>query len=216
MGIVRADVVMPYITGTPEDVVMNTYHFNVPIVGEDAFIAIFSALQNVYNTVPTGATASIGSQLSAYIDRTADSCQILAYDAQNEGPPLAGGLWDLDSTAQLSSLPFEVALCGSYSAYQLGVDRRRSRGRIYFGPFNSNALTDPDDQPSVPTTSLMNSVSGALADLRDSGTLATAEVEWVVYSRMNDAAYPVTAGWVDNAWDTQRRRQVEASTRINW
>ena len=210
-------MVLPYITGTPEDVAVNTYHFNVPIVGLPAFEAITGALIDLYNEVPPGgATASLGSFITPYVDRTTDACQIKLYDAQAEGPPIGLEVFTLDGPSENSSLPFEVAVCGSYTAYTVGGNARRQRGRVYYGPFNLDALNAPADLPPSPTPSLRATIANGQEALAEDAALAAAEVFWGVYSRVGDVINAVTAGWVDNAFDTQRRREVEASVRENW
>jgi hypothetical protein len=37
-----------------------------------------------------------------------------------------------------------------------------------------------------------------------------------VWSPSNGDAVPVTDGWVDNAWDTQRRRGIDRTARSTW
>jgi len=39
------------------------------------------------------------------------------------------------------------------------------------------------------------------------------DVDWVVHSHANDASYTVTNAWVDDEWDTQRRRGMRPTTR---
>jgi hypothetical protein len=40
------------------------------------------------------------------------------------------------------------------------------------------------------------------------------DVDWVVYSRVDNRSSPVTDWFVDNSWDTQRRRGPRATSRI--
>lgn len=214
--IVEAQVVLPYITHLPEDVVVNTFHFNIPGTDLAPLGDIGPLLIAHYNDTVDGPDVSLGQLLTAYIDRTTNSCEIRFYDAQAEGGPLGVGPFTLDATAQLSSLPFEVALCGSISGYQPGGNPRRERGRVYYGPFNSNVLSDPDNVPAVPTAALVNTIVGTQARLAEDVDALGADIFWGVYSRVDDAIYRVSAGWVDNAWDTQRRREVPASSRTAW
>jgi len=45
---------------------------------------------------------------------------------------------------------------------------------------------------------------------------AAADWTWVVYSTVDNAMYPVDNGWVDNSWDTQRRRGVKPTARYTF
>lgn len=139
------------------------------------------------------------------------------------------------------NLPSEVALCLSYKNTQSGsTPPARKRGRIYLGPFlSSGMLTDVGtDQTSRPSAYLRDLVMAAgqyMVSLNDAFS------EWVIYSRpfagrtaisaedranaggpfRSLPAIPARAGmthaitdlWVDNAWDTVRRRGERASTR---
>jgi len=40
--------------------------------------------------------------------------------------------------------------------------------------------------------------------------------DWVVYSPTNGNTVNVDNGWVDNAFDTQRRRGLAVTARTNW
>lgn len=51
-------------------------------------------------------------------------------------------------------------------------------------------------------------------------TLAAASLAddwgWVIWSEKLEQSFAVAGGWVDNAWDTQRRRGMPATTRTLW
>ncbi len=109
------------------------------------------------------------------------------------------------------ALPHEVALCLSFFA---GRNLPRSRGRIYVGPFaiiaNSNGRPTPQLRSSI-------------ADRASNVGRTTENVTWVMVTnggtpvRKEPAgAKVITAGWVDDAFDTQRRRGAGPSTRTNW
>jgi hypothetical protein len=46
--------------------------------------------------------------------------------------------------------------------------------------------------------------------------IASASWDWVVYSPTDDAYHEVANGWVDNAWDTQRRRGYKPTSRTTF
>lgn len=98
--------------------------------------------------------------------------------------------------------PREVALCLSYFA-----DRNlpRQRGRMYIGPIRQAEMTDrPQEQLMGTLGALAEGISG----------LGGINVQWVVYSPTAGDYRNVSDYWVDNAWDTQRRRGLPASSRL--
>jgi hypothetical protein len=102
--------------------------------------------------------------------------------------------------------PPEVALCLSYYAVR---NLKRLRGRIYVGPFLATTISE-----RIPNASLLGRVLGFGQDLASIGESALVpDSEWVIYSPTDNVARNITNIWVDNEWDTQRRRGVKASTR---
>jgi hypothetical protein len=66
--------------------------------------------------------------------------------------------------------------------------------------------------PTVrPTGQQMNRVAEWAVPLQDLGGV---DVDWVVFSRTDGQARPVTNFWVDNEWDTVRARGLRSDTRI--
>jgi len=127
------------------------------------------------------------------------------YDAQAPAPnfPIASASGG-PATAPGSGVPREVALCLSYYSAQ-NVKRRRGRLYVPGEIVNLNAVT-------VRPTNQQMTKCGALAQLlADAGG---ADVDWCVYSRLNDAAYSVSNWWVDDEWDTVRSRGLRSTTRL--
>jgi len=70
----------------------------------------------------------------------------------------------------------------------------------------------------------MQALADAAAAMEDGTVVAGGlSVKWAVYSPTTDAVdtidnafNDVLDGWVDNAFDTQRRRGPAATTRITW
>jgi len=113
----------------------------------------------------------------------------------------------LGSTA---SGPREVALCLSFYAER---NLPRNRGRIYIGPWNAGAMLE---RPTASLISSLNSLRTGLANI--GGT----DVQWCVYSPSGTlpgatpAFKQVSAGWVDDEWDTVRSRGLRAINRGPW
>jgi hypothetical protein len=71
-----------------------------------------------------------------------------------------------------------------------------------------------EETPSTP--------GGAFIDSLAAACLAMAEIQftspgsWAVYSRVGLAMSVINHGYVDNEWDTQRRRGLDATSRELW
>lgn len=100
--------------------------------------------------------------------------------------------------------PGEVALCLSYYA---GTNQPRRRGRMYIGPFSQNLL---NQRPSGGVMQEINALATGIANL------GGIDVDWVQYSPTNNQSLPVTAGWVDNEWDTVRSRGLQGTSRVTF
>lgn len=110
-----------------------------------------------------------------------------------------------------NAAPTEISLCLSWRAdYISGVPPGRMRNRIYVGPLSRDA-TGTDGRPS--SGAIASVVAGGQA-LVDASALAP--WEWTVYSATEGSNFPWAQGWVDNEFDTQRRRGRAATARTTF
>jgi hypothetical protein len=97
----------------------------------------------------------------------------------------------------------DLALCLSYFATD---NRPRKRGRLYIPccvcSINGNA--------NNATPANMTKVAALVPVFTGLGGV---DVDWVVWSRADNTSRPVTDWFIDNAWDTQRRRGAIATAR---
>lgn len=102
-----------------------------------------------------------------------------------------------------SSVPREVALCLSFFG---GNNEPHNRGRLYIPPtlFTGGV-------PTVRPTQAMRDKVGELAGIF--AGLGGVDVDWIVWSKTRAAATKVTNWYVDDEWDTQRRRGLKPTTR---
>lgn len=124
------------------------------------------------------------------------------------------------------ALPSEVALCLSYkSGIISGQAAGRSRGRIYLGPIlTSSIVAEAANGESRPVSDFQN--AAVQAGKRMQNESETAGFNWVIYSPTqrseNQGDFPgpffassaVVTLWCDNAFDTQRRRGLKATSRV--
>lgn len=122
--------------------------------------------------------------------------------------PVVTGVANLTPSTGLG-LPTEVALCVSFQSLPTsGIRQSRRRGRIYL-PFLLASLNGTDSRP---TTAFVNVVVAA-ADALVTTSKAATDYFWGVHSPTTGATTEVDNGWVDNEWDTQRRRGRPRTTR---
>jgi hypothetical protein len=114
-------------------------------------------------------------------------------------------------------MPLEVSACLSYHGSAEGVPAARQRGRVYIGPLQTQVLTVSSGVPEpIMLGELIDTLVTKGQNLAGNGALADDGWHWAVYSRVNELAYNITGGWVDNEFDTQRRRQADPTQRVLW
>jgi hypothetical protein len=195
-------------TGLPEDGVVNTWHFDGPGADPDN---VGDMLHDFFNTVPTGQSVSLASRLSG--DLLDGNMTIKGYDMSDPEPraPVYEDTFTLTGLNTGDPFPPEVALCLSYQgANESGTPQSRRRGRVYIGPWAS--VADNVGRPSSTTQTILCAAARDLLDAANSALSWT----WVQYSPTTTLTTPVVGGWVDNAWDSQRRRGWAPTSRILW
>lgn len=204
----RAVVSIPAASGLPEDGVQNVFHFTAVVADAATMDAIAAALKtNLYDSIDTYLSVELnvaGTHVTFYN---------LA-DAQPRNPirdvPIGA-----DMIGAADSIPDEVALCLSFQAdAESGQPQARRRGRVYIGPFGRVALgaAAAGNRPAAALVTALANAGGGLLD----ASQAAAGWDWVVWSpTTGPAGFPwvITNGWVDDAFDTQRRRGVAALAR---
>jgi len=144
--------------------------------------------------------------------------------------PVSGTPWT-SARLDTAELPNEVAVCLSYQGTpEPGLNQPRRRGRVYLGPLNVAASEQTAVGPR-PVGTLRSHMAEAAKRL---AVDADVDAEWVVYSRpyagrgvierpgrADLPAIPARAAstvnidqvWVDDEFDTQRRRGLQRTGR---
>lgn len=225
MGLATLAVVtMQKDSGIPADAVQNTFAFQTPLGATTAELnAIAAALTTFYNTT-TGA-GTVAAQLGKSLSTVAGVSTFEFYnldghlDGSPHGSPIRTDFWTLGAVAA-NGLPDEVAICLSFhSAYGTDVEfaggvrpRARDRGRIYLGPLGTGVMTEDATTNEINVATLTRQIiADSAARLRDDATTT-----WSQWSRADAILNAVTTGWVDNAFDIQRRRGNAPTARISW
>lgn len=190
-------------TNIPEDSVVSTLYFAPDVSFSDPetlAVAVWDAFLEVETLYPS--TVAQNDHV------------IKIYDMADPEPrvPIWEETYDFINPPSGNPLPAEVALVMSYrAAYVSGVPQARRRGRIYFGPLDTACL-HTDGRPTVTCIDKLQNFGNALL----AASTASTQWDWVVHSKVAGSSHNVVGGWVDNAFDTQRRRGVAVTTRELW
>lgn len=211
MAIFRAMVTIPHDSGLVEDSVTNTFYWNVSGGGVTAdFDVIKARLLAFYNTPTSPAVNSPSDYLAPQLDTANGRIRMYAMADPTPRVPVYDAAFAIDSTLGSNGLPSEVALVLSFHATPLsGTPMARRRGRVYLGPLSSTVLTTGASEVR-PTADVITTWASAGKGLEAANTVA---ISWQVFSPTSGVASEVVGGWVDNAFDTQRRRGVAPAAR---
>ena len=213
MAIIRANAVFQGPSGLPEDQFINTFHFDssgTPYE-DDAPLAA-AALIEFYTAITTPTAAAVDWFLS---NTLLPQAEIVTYNLDDPEPRIPTSFpftIDPEPKSTDRNYPEEVAVCLSFRGAPPITARRR--GRVYIGPLSTRAAETGLTTPSRPSPSFRNVLAESAVRLLASGGTGPA---WVIRSLTpTPNTVLVQGGWVDNAWDTQRRRGLDATTRTIW
>lgn len=199
-------VTIPMSTGLTKDYCVNTYTFRID--SDDGAIhsaihADFKVLYDALSSMYATPVAQNGWMVKAY-----------NWDAPKPRAPIFELPFNLAADPTQNELPAEVAVCVSFQGTRAsGVAQARRRGRVYIGPLGAT-VNSQGRVNSANVTQLKN----AFTTFLNASTVA-ANRDWMVYSRVQPVGQrttPVIGGWVDNAFDIQRRRGLASSARTLW
>lgn len=203
-------------TGLPQDRVVFTLNFrnDAPVSGQaEASLVMREAVRNFFfehpDAGPTIASFMNGAVFSGGEFRTYD-----LGEPEPRGPveitPVDPADMALMSAA--GGPPLEVAACVTWRSNvqppKVGTVGKPGRGRTYLGPLtNAAAANNANGIPEV-APAFRDSVKRASEAL-----LGRVTETLVVVSDRYQQTDVVTGGWIDNAFDTQRRRGPDATAR---
>lgn len=207
-NLIRVQAVFGHTSGLPEDRTVNNFGF----IYADATYTFQEACDNIAEFGLDPFYTSLGTAagtLRSYMAKELTSLEYRFYDL-SVAPPrfpyiVPSATWSAPPAG--TSIPSEVALCLSFVA---GFNLPRRRGRIYLGPLNDQAFA----LNGRPEAALISDLAAKGDDLLAYSTFP--DLFQVVISPTAQAAEQVTGGWVDNAFDTQRRRGVAPTSRTTY
>lgn len=193
----------------PSDVFVNVWYLDSPTLND------LSALADA----ATPRFKDFYQALMSYFTDFVQSYEIRYYnmaDLPPRVPEIRDPLISPGHDPAQGNLPEELCIVGTYHGTP-PITRRR-RGRLYIGPLCTTALAAVPDQPTRISTN-------AITAVRDRMNAFAADVRggyWVVYSPTASeqeglqVKTPVAGGWVDDAFDVQRRRGPDPSSRVSF
>jgi hypothetical protein len=208
MPVIRAMVCIPKTSGIPRDAVTNTLYFNGIDTTSTTLAAIAGGLDGAYLNMRGYLSNKLNLALAVY--------KFYDMSQPEPRPPLAQTPMVLSGgTASTSSLPPELAIVVSFKGAPFaGVPPSRQRGRVYLGPLGHLGVIDTAGYPENMAATVQSAAVG-FGDSLLSASDASPNYTWVVRSTVGatPGVWPVVAGWVDNAFDIQRRRGVTSTVR---
>jgi hypothetical protein len=219
----RAQLTLPNDNGLPRDAVVNTWHF----LGTDAVSDAVNATDMLaqLDAFYTGWVPSWGSSAVDWAN------SLVKFYVFEDSPPripfYEAGISPGTPPSANYDYPPDVAICLSMQAERIsGANMRRRRGRVYLGPV-SNGTGDSER--------VQTSMADGIAAQADSAFFGSGLCQLAVYSPYTHHDVPVGGNikdypdedpsmlllsfhevvrvWVDNEYDTQRRRGLKASYR---
>jgi hypothetical protein len=137
---------------------------------------------------------------------TTNQINVKVYDVAGTppNPPIVDKTVNANAVTGVGS-PREIACCLSFFA---GQNVKRKRGRLYvpfYWLFPASALAD---RPSSTVRAKVGELAQVLQDL------GSVDIDWSVWSKADGQAHAVSDWWVDDEWDTQRRRGLRPTARL--
>lgn len=208
----------------------NTIFINNPGNADAADVAdaVRAALLEFFNDPAGAAPISVSQLFSPEIDPA--SCNFDMYNQPIAGGPTGSPIETRtlpidDNPLSSTALPGQPGVGLSFHADLTGVPEelvvggvttrpaQRRRGHITIGPVNSGTMTGA---PARVTDDVRQALVDAADAFMASSHWNATGVSWVVYSDADNAARDVVGGFVDNGWETQRRRLPEPTARSTW
>lgn len=217
MAKVRVMAVFQGASLLPEDRFINTFHFaddDLPYLA--VATELREAVRDFYDTTSSGGD-TLGTRISPYVRR---EFQLLSYDLEAAPPRVPTELIGTLNTAAGGGLPEEVAVCITLQGAPPVTARRR--GRLYIGPLcngtnniDSGTVTTPA-RPHMGDALALTVLIGTCANTLMAAS-ALAGCPWSIRSTTPSENFvEIVGGYIDNAFDTQRRRGPDPTTRALW
>ena len=203
MTAVRAQIILKTTDANPENYVTNTLAFDYTLSAGN-IDATTAAIKGFYDAIwPT--------MIALQVAQNGHMVKYYALPGTKPNYPQDEQTFNLSAAPSGAGLPSEVALCLSFQGNRVaGQAQARKQGRIYIGP-----LRETVNLSGRPGSAFRTTLSNAAAAF---GTAISTNTDgfWGVWSGTNLTVEEITNGWVDDSFDTQRRRGLARTTRTIW
>ena len=187
---------------SPENYVTNTFCTSGNVIDATESLALMNAFKAFYISL----TPAV---LSPSIAKLGHECKLYSAGGPKPNYPFYEGKWDLSAAPTGTMMPSEVAICLSFQGTRTaGLPQARRRGRVYIGPVQAGA-----SNLGRPSSTVITALKNAAVSLATAIDAVPSAGVWSVWSPTDGTAVPITNGWVDNAWDTQRSRGIQRTAR---
>lgn len=212
----RVQIALQGKRGLPEDQFVNTWHADGPAGADGAYAANLAQAFIDFYLTSANSVDSPWAFLSNAVATNGHTVKVYALAEPEPRAPIFEDTFDLPGALSVEGYPAEVAICCSFRGAQVsGANMARRRGRIFFGPLK-NTAGDLIDNAVRPVSALQNCLVANMEQLKADVEAIAAGGHWAVYSPSSNQMHPVVAGWVDNSFDTQRRRGEKPTARVTW
>lgn len=188
--------------GVPENFIQNQFAIQTESFSPD-YAAITTAVAAFYS--------EIGGYYPSTVSQGPHDLKFYGMPGIPPNYPIEETTFSFSSAPTGVSGPAEVCICTSYQGLKVpGEPQARRRGRMYIGPLDESLIDGP--RPSSTMTGIIADATQELVEAVN----ATADATFGVWSTVAAEFTPVFNGWVDNAWDIQRRRGIVPDARDTW
>lgn len=215
---VHTQVILHKKSSIPADIVVNSWNWRCGVsgsAGDDPNATVLTDIASRISTFYGDIAAFLGSSIKT----GTGAVELRHYNVHDHldgslvGPPFATDAFNLIAVGT-NSLPDELSIVVSYQAGVSGIPefgpgratrpRARRRGRLFLGPIAQGSLSEDSTTHEVFVSSTYRSSIATSAGTALKGT--TNGTTSAVWSRTDAEMHDVLTGWVDNAFDIQRRR----------
>jgi len=204
MVTIRAQVILHTADNFAANYITNSFAFTgtdpVPVLS-----GITTAIKDFYDDITPSMRSSELAQ---------NGHEIKYYDLPGPTPnyPIDEDTFNFGAASTGTPLPQECAICLSFQGTRVpGFPQARRRGRLYLGTWGTSA-----NSGGRPASALISTISTAAATFKSNILALGDDTVWSIWSVADQTGVPIDNGWIDNVWDTQRRRGVVETSRTTW
>ena len=204
MPFYRTQMTLKMVSNVSADFCVNTMHFLGNSLLDD-ITNIKAGVFSFYDDVRTIFPANVAQ----------NGHDLKIYNLADPQPryPIDESVYNFTAAPTGDALPHECAVVLSFQAERSsGIPQARRRNRIFLGPIREPVVTSDGRLDTAVATTIAN--AGDSLNVFMAAT--TPRTDWVVYSPTDITGDLVDNGWVDNAFDTQRRRGRKPTQRITF